>query len=177
MLKWSQMHTETFKLENAYGQKLNNFLFQSSLVLQIRHLYFDFLGYSMFEKGDFPFCFISLTMIIRVFTSTSKNSAVPLCCTAAQSHTAAYSSSASIEKLFKSIYFSSKVTLALNFKVKLMANSVWHWSPKIMISMFLSKNVRKKLLTFLSQNHDFWKWPFQKIMEKCKSKSFSVSHQ
>ena len=115
--------------------------------------------------------------IIRVLHSTAKNTAVPLCCTAAQSHTAAYSSSASIEKLFKSIYFSSKVTLALNFKVKLMANSVWHWSPKIMISMFLSKNVRKKLLTFLSQNHDFWKWPFQKIMEKCKSKSFSVSHQ
>ena len=114
---------------------------------------------------------------IRVLHSTAKNTAVPLCCTAAQSHTAAYSSSASIEKLFKSIYFSSKVTLALNFKVKLMANSVWHWSPKIMISMFLSKNVRKKLLTFLSQNHDFWKWPFQKIMEKCKSKSFSVSHQ
>ena len=120
---------------------------------------------------------IILCTLQRVSQSTAKNTAVPLCCTAAQFHTAAYSSSASIEKLFKSIYFSSKVTLALNFKVKLMANSVWHWSPKIMISMFLSKNVRKKLLTFLSQNHDFWKWPFQKIMEKCKSKSFSVSHQ
>ena len=117
------------------------------------------------------------TFSIRILHFTSKINAVPLCCTAAQSHTAAYSSSASIEKLFKLVYFSSKVTLALNFKVKLMANSVWHWSPKIMISMFLSKNVRKKLLTFLSQNHDFWKWPFQKIMEKCKSKSFSVSHQ
>ena len=65
---------------------------------------------------------IILCTLQRVSQSTAKNTAVPLCCTAAQSHTAAYSSSASIEKLFKSIYFSSKVTL--NFKVKLMANSV-----------------------------------------------------
>ena len=143
-------------------------------------IFLDFMLFQCFEelqvyeKGQLRFL---LYCTIRVLHSTAKNTAVPLCCTAAQSHTAAYSSSASIEKLFKSIYFSSKVTLALNFKVKLMANSVWHWSPKIMISMFLSKNARKKLLTFLSQNHDFWKWPFQKIMEKCKSKSFSVSHQ
>ena len=140
-----------------------------------------FLINVIFEKFEFWsirfFKYVNFEKSIRILHFTSKINAVPLCCTAAQFHTAALWNSASNENFFKTIYFCSKVTLALNFKVKLIANSVWHWSSKIISSIFFSKKVRKKLLTFLSQNHDFWNWPIQKILEKCKSKSFSVSHQ